>query len=88
VRRRLGPLVALVLASCSSGNTPQAECERLAMQDPAVQDVYTRSNGAYIVPGTQANVDLEQAKRQAVLRCLRAKGLAPPGGVQPVLPQR
>ena len=28
MRRSLGPLVALVLATCSTGNTPQAECER------------------------------------------------------------
>ncbi|HET6194850.1 MAG TPA: hypothetical protein VFE12_03805 [Acetobacteraceae bacterium] len=87
MRRSLGPLVALVLATCSTGNTPQAECERLAMQDPAVQDIYTRTNGDYTVPGTHAYADLQQAKRQAVLRCMRGKGLAPPGGVQPVLPQ-
>ena len=57
------------------------------MQDPAVQEIYTRTNGDYTCPGHAASTTCMQAKRQAVLRCMRAKGLAPPGGVQPVLPR-
>ena len=63
--------MALVLASCGGGNTPQAECDRAAMQDPAVQDIYARSNGNYTFQASQTYADLEQAKRQAVLRCMR-----------------
>ena len=32
------PVLTVVLASCNSGNSPQAECERQADQDPAVRD--------------------------------------------------
>jgi hypothetical protein len=48
-----------------------------------VVEIYSRTNGAYTRSGTE-NADLVAAKRQATLRCLRQKGLAPPGGVQPV----
>ncbi len=78
-------LPGVVLLGCA-GSGPQADCERQAMQDPAVQDIYTRTNGAYTFPWIEHN-ELVQAKRQAVLRCMRAKGLAPPGGVQPVVPR-
>jgi hypothetical protein len=56
------------------------------MQDPAVQEIYSRTNGGYINTASQPGEDLVQAKRQAVLRCMRSKGLVPPGGVQPVVP--
>jgi hypothetical protein len=75
-----------MLAACSVGasdNSPQAQCARQAENDPAVVAIYTRTNGAY----TQDQLlrdDLIFARRQATLRCMREKGLAPPGGVQPV----
>ena len=81
------PVLTVVLASCNSGNSPQAECERQAEQDPAVREIYSRTNGDYSKGGYQAYYDLREAKRQAALRCMRAKGLAPPGGVQVVKPQ-
>ncbi len=81
------PLLALLAASCNSGNTPQAECERQAEQDPAVRAIYSGTNGDYTSSLYQAYYDLREAKRQATLRCMRAKGLVPPGGVQPVKPQ-
>ena len=56
------------------------------MQDPAVQEIYTRTNGYYTFPWWQRD-DLLAAKKQATVRCMRAKGLAPPGGVQPVAPR-
>ncbi len=77
-------LLGIVLAACAA-NTPQAECEQQAMQDPKVEEIYTRTNGDYTFPYT-ARDQLLDYKRQAVLRCMRAKGLAPPGGVQPVVP--
>jgi hypothetical protein len=81
------PMLALLLASCHGGDTPQAECERQAEQDPAVRAIYSGTNGDYAKSGYQAYYDLREAKRQAALRCMRAKGLAPPGGVQAVRPQ-
>ena len=81
------PLLTLILGSCNSGDTPQAECARQAEQDPAVREIYSRTNGDYAKGGYQAYYDLREAKRQAALRCMRAKGLAPPGGVQVVKPQ-
>jgi hypothetical protein len=89
VKRRLVPLLGVVLIACSVGgadNSPQKQCEQQAEKDPAVVEIYSRTNGAYIVPGPVRD-DLLMAKRQAVTRCMRAKGLAPPGGVQPVQPQ-
>jgi hypothetical protein len=76
--------LAIVLTACSGGdNSPQAQCERQADDDPAVVAIYTRTNGDYTQPWA-ARDQLLAAKRQAVLRCMRQKGLAPPGGVQPV----
>ena len=49
-------------------------------------EIYSRTNGDYTYGGYQAYYDLREAKRQAMLRCMRAKGLAPPGGVQAVKP--
>ena len=50
-------------------------------------EIYSRTNGDYTYAGYQAYYDLREAKRLAVLRCMRAKGLAPPGGVQAVKPR-
>ena len=86
MRLRFIPLLAVVLSACASGNTPDAECARQATQDPKVQEIYSRTNGDYTYAGYLAHDDLLQAKRLAVLRCMRAKGLAPPGGVEPVAP--
>ena len=87
VRLRFVPVLAFGLAACSTDNSPLAQCEQQAMQDPAVQEIYTRRPTATTrFPGCSA-IDLLAAKKQATVRCLRAKGLAPPGGVQPVAPR-
>jgi hypothetical protein len=87
VKLRFVVLLGVALAACDSvGNSPQAQCEREADKDPAVVEVYTRTNGMYTFPYTQRD-DLIQATRQAVMRCMRSKGLSPPGGVQPVVPR-
>jgi hypothetical protein len=87
VRLRFLPLLACGLAACGgTDNGPLAQCEQQAMQDPAVQEIYTRTNGYYTFPWVQRD-DLLAAKKQATVRCMRAKGLAPPGGVQPVAPR-
>ncbi len=81
---RLVLLLGVMLAGCA-GNTPEAQCQRQAAQDPEVQNIYARTSGYYTFTGEQRD-DLAQATRQAVMRCMRAKGLAPPGGVQPIMP--
>ncbi len=81
-------IMALALASCSGqDSSAQAQCERQASQDPAVHTVYSRSSGYYTFSPTPQYSDLQEARRQAVIRCMRAKGLLPPGGVQPVVPR-
>jgi hypothetical protein len=78
---RLVPLLAIALAACASGgsnSSPQAQCERQADEDPAVMAIFQ-----------QPWVDtykLSFARREAVQQCLRQKGVALPGGVQPVRP--
>jgi hypothetical protein len=89
VINRLAVAFCCALTACSPGaadNSPQAECERQAEKDPAVEAIYSRTNGDYTSSSYQAYYDLREAKRQAVLRCMRTKGLAPPGGVQVVKP--
>jgi hypothetical protein len=82
-------MLGVAMTACAlgeSGNSPQAQCERQANDDPAVSEIYSRTNGAYTRSGA-VNEDLVVALRQATLRCLRQKGLAPPGGVQPLRPR-
>jgi len=87
---RLAVLLGLALAGCSTGGSDtsaRADCERQANDDPKVVEVYQRSNGNYTYAGTQARDELLVAQREAFQRCMRGKGLLPPGGVQPVQPR-
>jgi hypothetical protein len=77
--------VLLLMASCSADNTPQAQCERQADKDPTVQSIYAGYQGDYTQLGP-ARSNLMFAKRQATIACLQAKGILPPGGVEPVRP--
>jgi hypothetical protein len=86
VSARFVLLLAIMLTACNGGDSPQAQCERQADSDPAVMAIYRGNSGDYTQPWT-ARDQLLAAKRQAVLRCMRQKGLAPPGGVQPVVRQ-
>jgi len=89
VRWRGVPALALLLAACGAGgsdDTPQAQCARQANDDPKVLEIYSGTSGYYTFPWSQRD-ELLMARRQAELRCMRAKGLVPPGGVQPVVPR-
>jgi hypothetical protein len=83
----LGFAAVTACSPSASNGSAQAECEQQAERDPAVAEIYSRTNGDYTYAGYQAYYDLREAKRQAMLRCMRAKGLAPPGGVQAVKPR-
>ncbi len=85
---RLVLLLLPLLVGCASnqsGSDPKAECEQAVYQDPTVQAIYGGSNMDY-TKWLPVRSDLAVAKREAYLRCMRSKGLAPPGGVEPVKP--
>jgi hypothetical protein len=74
--------LCLLLTACSSGaGTPEEACARQANDDPAVKEMLMKAAGT-----TQFEWENEQriklARRDAALRCLRARGLAPKGGVE------
>jgi hypothetical protein len=77
--------LSLELAACSPGNSPHAQCERQADQDPTVLSIYRGDQGDYTQLGP-ARSNLMWAKRQATIKCLQAKGILPSGGVEPVRP--
>ncbi len=77
---------ALLLAGCAGADTPEAACERQANNEPAVKLLIIKGvgNPAFLAASQE---ELAFLRKQAVLTCLRARGLAPPGGVEPQLPQ-
>jgi hypothetical protein len=88
VNWRLACLVPLLVGGCTVGppdNSPQAQCERQANEDPTVQAIYRGEQGDYTQIGP-ARSNLLWTKRQATLKCMQQKGLAPPGGVEPIRP--
>jgi hypothetical protein len=74
--------LCLLLAACASDEPPAVRaCRSQANDDPEVRRLLA------ITAGTQSfafahNNELQDARQQAQLRCLRARGLAPPGGVE------
>ena len=53
-------MLGVTMTACGFGapdNSPQAQCEQQAMNDPAVVEIYSRTNGAYTRSGTE-NADL------------------------------
>ena len=88
MRWRLALLLPLALGACTPSppdNSPEAQCERQADQDPTVEAIYAGNYGDYTQVGATRDL-LLWSKRQATAKCLREKGLAPPGGVQPIRP--
>jgi len=92
--RRFGVWLLLALtvslAGCSSwfepqGNSPQAECRRQAYDDPAVKQYVIASMGR-TGANPQNQFDYEKALRDATNACLKKKGIAVRGGVEPVRP--
>jgi hypothetical protein len=85
---RVALLLPVLLAACSvgaSGDSPQAQCERQAYNDPEVRQIIGNSAGNYMDGGPQRDQML-WAVRQGTQRCLQKKGLAPPGGVEALQP--
>lgn len=84
---RRAPLLALLLAGCAASDPREAACERQAENDPAVRELIIKGvgNPAFLAASQE---ELAFARRQAVVACLRGRGQAPRGGVEPQRPQR
>ena len=90
--RRYGVLaLVLAVAGCgwfagNGGNTPEAQCQRQAYDDPAVKKLTVQGLN-------QAGVDQDadfaytKALHDATDRCLQQKGVQVRGGVEPVRTQ-
>jgi hypothetical protein len=84
-------LAGLLQAGCGGGYVGQHEpaapgaCYQEVNQDPAVRQLRMKMAGT---PWWRLNAqrDLEAVERDALNRCLRQKGLLPPGGVEAVRP--
>jgi hypothetical protein len=82
-------LLLVLLAGCSlgqpSGDSPEAVCRRQAYDDPTVKRLIIEQMG---MGGSnpQNQFDYEKALRDATDACLRKKGIAVRGGVEPVRP--
>jgi hypothetical protein len=80
------PFVAVLLAACATtGDSPRAVCRRQAYNDPQVTALRIRMMQ---IPSVNlgSSGQLQYLLQQATLRCLQDKGLAVPGGVEPVVP--
>jgi hypothetical protein len=87
---RLAPLPllgVLALAGCSwfgpGDTTPQAQCQRQAYDDPEVKRLMTLRLSSNLL-NQQLDRPYNSAVQQATVACLRRRGLAAPGGVEPV----
>jgi hypothetical protein len=75
--------LVLALTGCATEDnaTPRGQCAAQAYDDPAVKDIRMRGLGN---PDTAQSLqpELNDAVHAATLRCLRARGLIAPGGVE------
>jgi hypothetical protein len=87
-RGGLALLLTLAAASCGPDtSTPQGRCQAQAYEDPTVKELQMRSVGNTATARELAPA-LNDAMTNATNRCLRAQGLAPPGGVEKEQPKR
>ncbi len=84
----LSLVVALSGCGALSGDPPadtvQGECQRRAVNDPAVQAAIEDANSPLQEVRVQGVHDQDVAMRRAVQRCLAARAGRPTGGVEPV----
>ena len=74
-------LLLALLAACAPEPPVERDCDKAVDNDPAVKLLIIKGVGN---PYFQAmNQDtLKAAKQDARVKCLRSRGLAPPGGVE------
>ena len=73
----------LLLAGCTTAETPQEACRRQSYKDPTVKQMIMQQAGSPYLFNNQQTA-LHQAEHTAMLHCLQARGLAAPGGVEPM----
>ncbi len=75
------PLLLLLAACAREPESAQAVCERQANNDPAVKRLIIKGVGsAYFLHDSQD--ELNAAKQDAMLACLRDRGVIRKGGVE------
>ncbi len=75
-------LLLVLLAGCSAARTPdERACEGEANRSPAVEELILKGLGNPYVQSTTQD-ELNAARQQAFLTCMRGRGLAPKGGVE------
>ncbi len=73
-------LLAL-LAGCAPETPVERDCDKAVDNDPTVKLLIIKGLGnPYVLDSSQD--ELKAAKQDARLKCLRSRGLAPPGGVE------
>ncbi len=83
-------VLPLLLAGCAifgpKADTPQAECQRQANEDPKVTALEVKQFS--LTPSDpDISPDITMARHEALQRCLITHGLAAPGGVEPLRPR-
>jgi hypothetical protein len=83
-------LVLCAVAGCAAptreASGPEAYCERQAEQDPEVTELSVK-NMAVGGQHDDLSGSIRLAKRRALQRCLREKGVPLKGGVEPLAPR-
>ncbi|HEY0421089.1 MAG TPA: phosphoribosylamine--glycine ligase [Acetobacteraceae bacterium] len=76
----------LALAACSSGRREfpmsDAQCRAEAYDKPEVKEAISRYVGLTWNAPDAGKAQADELAREAYLNCMRARGLAPPGGVE------
>ena len=76
----------LLLAGCGAPEPPaDRACDAAVDNDPTVKQLIIKGLGNPNFMDSSQD-ELKAAKQQARLTCLRRRGLAPPGGVEPPKP--
>ena len=82
VTSRGAALVLLaLLAGCAPETPVERDCDKAVDNDPAVKLLIIKGVGTPYFQATSQD-QLKAAKQDARLKCLRSRGLAPPGGVE------
>ena len=67
----------------AGGGPPEVQaCKAQVSDDPEVKRLIAINAGSESFQAQQGQQELTDARQQALLRCLRARGLAPAGGVE------